>query len=172
MENLIPAWLDRPSPDLATLRQHGIPYPATQLVGGVRLARDGRLLIPAWLDPPSIYHFVEDPALLGIIAFDPECPDRWELYPEDADVVMLGEVMLREAVWYSEPLPVFSTLLGWVRSGGAGVFPLDWPAFANEMLWSGVKPIAEDVAHGELIEHHRDTALNIGRPDILVRKVA
>ena len=126
MRDLIETWLRLPSPDLATLRQHGIPYRATQIVGGVRQARDGRLLLPCWIDPPSIYHAVDDPVLLGVVAFNPGAPDDWTLHPEDAGAVMLGGGALHEAQYYGEPLPVFENPLRWVQAGGGGIFVLDW----------------------------------------------
>ena len=167
--DLLDTWLRLPSPDLATLRQYGVSFRAAQLVGGVRSGSNPSLLIPAWLDPPSIYHVVDDPVLRGIVRIDPEFPDKWKC---DAGVAMLGECMLREAIWFNEPLPVFRNPLTWLRSGGAGVFPLDWPAFINEILWASVELVAEDVAHGELIQRHLDTALKAGKPKVSVWRAA
>jgi hypothetical protein len=166
--SLIETWLRLPSPDLATLRRHGVSYRATQLVGGVRQGRNGRLLIPVWDDPPSIYRVVEDPVLLGILGIDPQYPDRWETVAGD-QIAMLGEAALREAIWYGEPLPVFRNPLNWLRGGGAGVFPLDWKRFAQEVLWHPeVELAAEDLETGDRLKRALDRAARIRKPRITV----
>lgn len=167
--NLVDHWLALPSPDLAVLRRHGIPYKAAQLVGGVRRGRNGRMLVPVWDDPPSIYRSVDDPVLLAIIAIDPAQPDRWDIVAGDDHTAILGECVLREAVWYSEPLPVFRNPLSWLRSGGAGVCPLAWQRFAQEMLWHPeIELVAEDIETGDALKRAIDKAARIRKPRVSV----
>jgi hypothetical protein len=135
MSDLIDRWLALPSRDYALLRRYGISFKAAQIVGGVRAAKDGRLILPVYDDPPSIYRSVEDPVLLALLAFDPADPDRWTLWPEGL-AVMLGEAALREARYYNDLLPVYRNPLNWLRAGGGGVMPCDWPAFVHAVLWT------------------------------------
>lgn len=169
MRDMTPQWLAATSVQPDQLLEHGVTHKAAQFVGGVRLARDGRLLLPCWIDPPSVYHFVSDPALLGVVAFNPDTPDNWTVHPEDAGAIMLGEVALREAVWHGEPLPVFGNPLTWLRSGSGGVFPLDWPGFAREMLWHPeVELVTKDVGLGKRIRSELDRAAKVRKPRLSV----
>jgi hypothetical protein len=140
---------------------------AASLVGGVCNASDGRWIVPAYLDPPSVYNMVIEPALIDLLTFDPEQPDRWTLHRSDA--VMLGDVVLQEARFHNDPLPVFRDPLSWLRAGGIGVMPIDLPAFAQSVLWTPVPElVVKDVQHGLDIERVIDRVAKIDKPIITV----
>jgi len=166
--DLLETWLRLPSVPLDTLQRLGIPYRAGQIVGGLRIGRNG-LLIPCFADPPSLWNITDEPLLYAIVAMDLARPDRWNIVAGDDQVGMLGEFMLQEALWHSTPLPVFRNPLTWVRSGGAGVCPLDWKRFAREILWHPeVELVTEDIETGDKAKRAIDRAARMRKPRISV----
>jgi len=110
MSGLVDVWLRLPSPSIAELKRTGISFQASQKIGGVRTAHvwygnrhlkavvtrwgpatrsEPALILPVFIDPPSIWRSVEDPALIDLVAFDPQNPDRWQTARGEG--VMLGE---------------------------------------------------------------------------------
>ena len=95
------------------------------------------------------------------MAVDLDRPDRWWLRRGKA--LVLGAALLEIASQEHEPVPVFSTPVSWLRSGGAGIAILDWD-YARDLLLDH-ELIAEDIEIGNRLE----AAL---RPEIWVMAAA
>jgi hypothetical protein len=65
-------------------------------------------------------------------------------------------------------LRVFKNPMTWLKAGGAGVCPLDPPAFGRAMLGTGIKLIAEDLQHGEQLDRAIRAAVRFALPTIQV----
>ncbi len=171
-------WLDTPNP-LRVARLIGLPPDfwfgcGMPGLADIRPLRDGRfefteggrpaLIVPAYdLIPGSIdanpERHVEE--LRDLVAVDLDHPDRhWR---RRGEAVVLGNAYLEIAGQECEPVPVFSTPLTWLRSGGAGVCVLDW-AWARDLLLDH-ELIAEDVELGNRLQ----AAL---KPEIWIRGAA
>ena len=88
-------------------------------------------------------------------------PDRF--WRRRGKALILGAAYLEIARQEGEPIPVFSTPLTWLRSGGAGIAVLDWNWCRHLLLDHEL--IAEDVNLGNRLE----AAL---KPDIWVMGAA
>ncbi len=171
-------WLDTPNP-LRVARLNGLPPDfwfgcGMPGLADIRPLRDGRfefteggrpaLIVPAYdLIPGSIdanpERHVEE--LRDLVAVDLDHPDRhWR---RRGEAVVLGNAYLEIAGQECEPVPVFSTPLTWLRSGGAGIAILDWD-YARDLLLDH-ELIAEDVDLGTRLE----AAL---KPEIWIRGAA
>ena len=143
-------------------------------LAGIRPTRDGRFefaedgltavivpaydCIPGMLDANPERHVEE---LRDLVAADLDHPERY--WRRRGEALVLGSVYLEIAGQEGEPVPVFSTPMSWLRSGGAGVAVLDWEWVPDLLL--GHELIAEDVALGTRLE----AAL---APSILVMEAA
>lgn len=184
MSCLVDIWLGIPMPtgeQGRTFERLGVSFQARQLVGGLAISpitkskdkftfdHDGALsiILPVWADPPSIQHAVEDPDLIDLLAFRSSAPTQFWLFRGLAN--MLGEAALLAARWYGSPLPVYGNPLSWLRSGGAGVMPLDWPGFAREMLWyPEIELVVSDVRLGERLKREIDSVARVRKPRISI----
>ena len=101
--------------------------------------------IPGMLDANPERH-VEH--LVDLVAVDVDRPDRF--WRRRGDAVVLGAAYLEIAGQELAPVPVFSTPLSWLRSGGTGVCILDW-GWIRELLL-GHELIAEDIELGTRLE--------------------
>ena len=134
--------------------------------GRFEFTEDGRVAvivpcydpIPGMLDANPERH-VEH--LVDLVAVDLDRPD-W-FWRRRGEALILGAAYLDLAAEYGEPLPVFSTPITWLKSGGAGIVILDWE-WVPELL-VGFELIAGDVDLGSRLE----AAL---KPEIWVMRTA
>ncbi|MQA76833.1 MAG: hypothetical protein GEU88_21565, partial [Solirubrobacterales bacterium] len=131
-------WLNLPGVDPVDLDRYGVTFRAAQLCGGIRAGKAGNWIVGCWVDPPSCWNWIDDPILEDLCVFHPDRPDRFRCV-YNTGVAMLGEGQLDRARWYGTPLPVYRTPLGWLQSGGGGVFPLDARAFGRSVIGTGIK---------------------------------
>ena len=156
-------WLDTPDPlRVARLGPDlspdfwfgaGLPGMATVTKFGHRrfeFAESGRpaVIIPCYDTIPG--NLDANPAahvehLVDLVAVDVDRPDRF--WRRRCTAVILGNAFLECAGQELEPVPVFKTPLSWLRSGGAGIYILDWD-YARDLLFDHLL-IAEDLALGD-----------------------
>ena len=115
-------------------------------------------IIPGMIDANPERHVEE---LRDLVAVDVDHPDRF--WRRRGEALVLGNAFLEIAGQELEPVPVFSTPISWIRSGGAGVCILDWD-WARELLLDR-ELVAEDLELGDRLA----TAL---KPDIWIRRAA
>ena len=115
-------------------------------------------VIPGMLDANPERHVEE---IRDLVAVDLDHPDRF--WRRRGKALILGAAYLEIARQEGEPIPVFSTPLTWLRSGGAGIAVLDWNWCRHLLLDHEL--IAEDVNLGNRLE----AAL---KPDIWVMGAA
>jgi hypothetical protein len=187
MVDLIDIWLKLPSPEPIALDRMGVSFRVSQKVGGVRVSnvsygrhqldalvaggggksRTTALILPVFIDPPSIWRSVDDPALIDLVAFDPTQPSRWQTLCGEG--VMLGEAAYREAIFDGLELPVFRDPLRWLRSGGAGVFPLDVDHFVQEIIGHPFLVLAgQDLELSEELTSSLDASTRVDLPEVRV----
>jgi hypothetical protein len=166
MTDLLDLWLRLPSVDPVALDRFGIAFEAVQKVGGVRQGRAGWVL-PCYIEPPSIYRMVEDPALIDMVIFDPARPSHWKA--QYGDGAFLGEEAYREALFDRRALPIYRDPMGWLRSGGQGVFPLDPVRFGLAVIGHpSLELVTEDLEHGRELKRLVERIPRLGLPRIMV----
>jgi len=170
------------------LEQLGASFHASQKIGGIRASHvrygdrhldtlvtkpgpsansEPALILPVFIDPPSIWRFVDDPALIDLVAFDPQNPDRWQTALSEG--VMLGEAAYREALDDGLELPVFRNPLEWLRAAGAGVFPLDMTDFTGIVVgFPFLQLVGRDLDHGEDLQHRLQQHPRVDLPEVRV----
>ena len=188
MKDLINIWLNAPSPSDAELERLGVSFYASQKVGGLRMSNvrygyrhleamvlrpgtnsgsEPALILPVFIDPPSIWRAVENPALIDLVAFDPQNPNRWQTARGEG--VMLGEAAYWEAVNDDLELPVFRNPLEWVHAAGAGVFSLDGNSFNGAVIGRPfLRLVSRDTEHGEGMEAQLMRCPRVDLPEIRV----
>ena len=159
-------WLDTPEPlkvarlgpDLPPDFWFGTGLPGLADIRPTRgdrfeFADNGRpaLIVPAYHSLPGLLdatpeRHVEE--LVDLVAVDLDRPDQFWRRRDRA--VILGTAFLECAGQECEPVPVFSTPISWIRSGGAGISILDW-SMVRDLLLDHVL-IAENIALGTRLE--------------------
>jgi hypothetical protein len=172
-------WLDTPEPlraarlggDLPPDFWWGAGLPGLAHIKPIRdgkfeFTEDGKpaLIVPAYnglpcsLDANPERHVQE---LRDLVAVDLDRPDHF--WRRRGKALVLGNAYLEIAGQECEPVPVFSTPLSWLRSGGAGIVVLDWD-YARDLLLDH-ELVAEDLDLGDRLED----AL---KPQIWIRRAA
>ena len=123
------------------------------------------VIIPVFSGPiPSRWRVVEQPALIDLLAFSLDRPQRWWLR-RDAGTI-LGDGALDD-LWLDALLFVFRTPLAWLRAAGKGIVLLgDRETARRELPLTSRRICAEDVAHGN--ELRRQLTVPAVVPDICV----
>ena len=172
-------WLDSAVPSGATRIRSDLPEDFLLGVGmpgiaSIKPTRDGRfefaedgltaIIVPAYNTIPG--NLDANPAahvehLVDLVAVDLDHPERYWL--RHGQAVLLGVAFLEVAGQEGEPVPVFSTPISWLKSGGAGVCVLNWN-YVRDLLLDHLL-IAEDIKLGTRLE----AAL---APSILVMRAA
>jgi len=166
------------------LANAGITIKARMSVGGIGVAEitiNGRtyeptepglgkmaIILPVYQGPiPTPTNFVEDPALIDLLAFSSRRPSQWWLRRDTATI--LGDAVLDE-LFLDAPLHVFRNPLSWLRAGGDGVVVLDWVSARRELPVSCRKFVAEDASHAR--EVYRKLTIPAIVPDVYVARGA
>ena len=101
--------------------------------------------LPGMLDANAERHVEE---LVDLVAVALDRPERY--WRRRGEALVLGAAYLEIAGQEGEPVPVFSTPISWLRSGGAGVVVLDWDWVPELLL--GHELIAEDLKLGTRLQ--------------------
>lgn len=136
--------------DFFKLNACGTPRPARVRPEGGLFAFDdtgpGMLIQPVTDGPQaSIFTGVADPAVVDLLAYQPDAPARWYLFRGES-ALALGQDAIRDAAVTGDPLRLFRTPLTWLAGGGDGACLLDWRRWRS--LLAGVdRLVGEDDAH-------------------------
>lgn len=125
-------------------------------LGGIKARIDGRFFEPdpdgefwigqpVWVEQPTAYHYVENPILEDIIAWQPAQPDIWYFHRGETGLI-LGEENLVYAQLAGEKAVLHRTPLDWLKAGRTGCVILDQHGLHR--LLDVTEIVCADVKHG------------------------
>ncbi len=125
-------------------------------LGGIRAQIDGRffepdpdgefwIAQPVWVEQPTGFHYVENPILEDLIAWQPAQPDIWYFLRGETGLI-LGEENLVFAQLAGEKAVLHRTPLDWLKAGRKGAVLLD--EHGLHRLLDVAEIVCADVKHG------------------------